>query len=133
MATTKRDTHRVDRVSARVQEELAVMLQRDFTDPRLSGVVLSHVAMTDDLSVAAVSFVVMGDGADNARAKDALKVLRRLAPTLRARLAGKLGIRRAPDVTFEVDTGREAAERLDALLTEVSDELKRSETDAKKG
>ncbi len=129
MTTAKRDNHRVDRVSARVQQELATMLQREFTDPRLTGVVLSHVAMTDDLGEAAVSFVVMGDGAERPRAKEALKVLRRITPTLRARLAGALGIRRAPEVTFVIDEGREAVERLDALLSEVSNELKKGDGD----
>ena len=131
MATKKRENHRVDRVSARVQEELSLTLLRDFTDPRLAGVVLSHVAMTDDLSYATVSFVVMGDGPDLARAKEAVKVLRKLSPALRAKLAGKLDIRRAPEVTFEVDTGREAVERLDKLLHEVETDLKRSESDKK--
>lgn len=128
MATKKRENHRVDRVSARVQEELSLTLLRDFTDPRLAGVVLSHVAMTDDLSYATVSFVVMGDGPDLARAKEAVKVLRKLSPALRAKLAGKLDIRRAPEVIFEVDTGREAVERLDKLLHEVETDLKRSES-----
>lgn len=131
MATKKRENHRVDRVSARVQEELSLTLLRDFTDPRLAGVVLSHVAMTDDLSYATVSFVVMGDGPDLARAKEAVKVLRKLSPALRAKLAGKLDIRRAPEVIFEVDTGREAVERLDKLLHEVETDLKRSESDKK--
>ena len=131
MATKKRENHRVDRVSARVQEELSLTLLRDFTDPRLAGVVLSHVAMTDDLSYATVSFVVMGDGPDLARAKEAVKVLRKLSPALRAKLAGTLDIRRAPEVIFEVDTGREAVERLDKLLHEVETDLKRSEADKK--
>ncbi len=131
MATKKRENHRVDRVSARVQEELSLTLLRDFTDPRLAGVVLSHVAMTDDLSYATVSFVVMGDGPDLARAKEAVKVLRKLSPALRAKLAGKLDIRRAPEVIFEVDAGREAVERLDKLLHEVETDLKRSESDKK--
>ncbi len=129
MTTAKRDNHRVDRVSARVQQELATMLQREFTDPRLIGVVLSHVAMTDDLGEATVSFVVMGDGADRPRAKEAVKVLRRITSTLRAKLAGALGIRRAPEVTFVIDEGREAVERLDAILAEVSTELKKSDGD----
>ena len=131
MATKKRENHRVDRVSARVQEELSLTLLRDFTDPRLAGVVLSHVAMTDDLSYATVSFVVMGDGPDLARAKEAVKVLRKLSPALRAKLAGKLDIRRAPEVIFDVDAGREAVERLDKLLHEVETDLKRSESDKK--
>jgi ribosome-binding factor A len=129
MTTAKRDNHRVDRVSARVQQELSTKLLRDFTDPRLTGVVLSHVAMTDDLGEATVSFVVMGDGPERARATEALKVLKRVTPTLRAKLAGALGIRRAPELTFEIDAGREAVERLDALLAEVSNEMKKSDSD----
>lgn len=129
MATAKRDNHRIDRVSARVLQELATLLLRDFSDPRIAGVVLSHVAMTEDLSEATVSFVVMGDGPDRPRAKEALKVLRRVTPTLRAKLAPRIDIRRAPELTFEIDAGREAVERLDALLSEVSDELKRADND----
>lgn len=121
---TKRDNHRVERVQSRVQQELSTLLQREFSDPRLAGVVLSHVAITDDLSLATVSFVVMGDGPDRAQARDAAKVLKRLAPAIRTKLAPRIDIRRAPEVEFVVDEGREQVERLDAILDEVSRELK---------
>ena len=124
MATKKRENHRVDRVSARVQEELSLTLLRDFTDPRLAGVVLSHVAMTDDLSYATVSFVVMGDTPDGAKAAAALKVLKRLTATLRTKLAPRLGVRRMPTLEFHIDTGREDVQRIDAVLYEVAQELK---------
>lgn len=126
MATTKRDTHRTDRVASRIHQEVATMLQRDYADPRLAGVVLSHVEVTADLSAATARFVVMGDGDDHARAKNALKVLRSLAPGMRAKLAKRIDIRRAPELAFAIDEGREEVAHLDKLLDEVGAELKAS-------
>lgn len=122
--TTRRESHRTERVAARVLEELATMLHRDYGDPRLEGVVLSSVAVTGDLSLATVRFVVMGDGANHARAKDAQKVLGRLTSTLRSKLGAVLGMRRTPDLRFVIDEEREAVARLDALLDEVGKEIR---------
>ncbi len=124
---TKRDNHRTDRVASRIHQELAATLQRDLSDPRLAGVVISHVEVTNDLSHAKVFYVVMGDGAERPRAKAALKVLGALTARLRAKLAGVLAIRRAPELEFVVDIEREAVEHLDRLLDEVSSELKQSD------
>jgi ribosome-binding factor A len=44
---------------------------------------------------------------------------------LRKRMAPRLAMRRVPSLRFEVDRGRDEAERLDALLMEVSKELNR--------
>lgn len=123
MTTTKRETHRTERVASRAHEELAGILRREFSDPRIKDVVLSHVHVTDDLSLARAAFVVMGDDPEGKRARAALKVLARLTPALRTKLAERLGIRRAPELTFALDEGREEVERLDALLHEVQQEL----------
>jgi ribosome-binding factor A len=125
--TTRRENHRSDRVAARVLEELATVLRRDYSDPRIVDVVLSAVEMSGDLSLATVRFVVMGDGADHTRAKSAQKVLGRLTPTLRAKLGAALGVRRTPDLRFVIDEEREAVARLDALLEEVGRELREGE------
>jgi ribosome-binding factor A len=126
MATAKRESHRADRVASRVLEELATALRRDYSDPRLEGVVLSVAEVTGDLSIATVRFVVMGDGPGRERAKAALKVLARAAPGLRSKLGGALGVRRTPELRFAVDEGREEVAKLDALLDEVSVELRDS-------
>jgi ribosome-binding factor A len=130
MKTQRRDTHRTQRVASRALQELAAMLQREFADQRLKGVVLSHVEVTDDLSLARAFFVVIGDDADQQRAQTALKVLRALTPTIRSRLAARLAARRAMDVRFELDLGRDEALRIESLLREVSDEMKKPDGDA---
>jgi ribosome-binding factor A len=126
MATTKRESHRADRVASRVLEELATAIPRDYRDPRLANLVLSAVDVTGDLSVATVRYVVMGDGADRAKARAALKVLIKAAPGLRARLGGALNVRRTPELRFAIDEGREEVAKLDALLDEVNYELRES-------
>ena len=81
------DRRRGARVGQRVREELTLILAQDVGDPRAQGVVISGVDVTDDVSLARVSFVVMGDTPDGAKAAAALKVLKRLTATLRTKLA----------------------------------------------
>ena len=121
------DRRRAARVAQRIREELTVLLSQDVGDPRARGVVISAVDVTEDVSLARVSFVVIGDGADGAKATAALKVLKRLTATLRTKLAPRLGVRRMPTLEFLIDTGREDAQRIDAVLYEVAQELKATE------
>jgi ribosome-binding factor A len=126
MATSKTDDRRrPERVASRIREELAMALGRDLGDPRLANVVISNVHVTDDLSLASVSLVAMGDDAESTRASAAVKVLARMEGGLRKRMAPRLGLRRVPSLRFEVDRGRGEVERLDALLHEVATELNR--------
>lgn len=126
-ATRSDDRRRSSRVGQRIREELSVLIAREVGDPRARDVVLSSVDVTEDVSLARVGFVVMGEDPDLSRAKAALKVLKRLTATLRAKLAPKLGVRRMPELEFHVDTDREAAQRIDAVLHEVEQELKAAE------
>ena len=79
------DVKRSVRVSARVQAELAELLQRKIKDPRVAGVVISRVTMTDDLRLVRVKFRLL-QGDDEARREEALEGLRRATPLLRREL-----------------------------------------------
>lgn len=126
MAHSKQDEgRRPARVAARIRDELAGVLVRDLSDPRLANVVISDVRVTDDLSTAFVSIVVMGDDEAYTRAEEARRVLVQLEGGLRKRLGPALNTRRIPSLKFQVDRGREASARLDALLHEVSEELRK--------
>jgi ribosome-binding factor A len=125
MAKTRTDDRRrPERVASRVREELAATLARELADPRLSRVVLSRVDATDDLSLVRVALTVLGDDERQSQAAAAVKVLASLTPTLRAKLAPRLGMRRVPVLQFRVLASGDAASRLDSLLTEVSHELR---------
>ncbi len=129
MATTKRktdDRRRPERVASRVREELASILTRDLADPRLSLVVIARVTATDDLSQVRVGISSLDDDEKQSHAKSAVKVLASIGPSLRAKLAPKLGMRRVPTLQFVVASAGDAVGRLDALLAEVSQEVKKA-------
>ena len=127
MATTSKpeDRRRPERVASRIREEVSSALRRDLADPRLADVVLADVHVTDDLSIAHISIVVLNDDPANTRAAAARKVLAKLEGLLRKRVGDSLGMRRVPTLKFEVDRTREEVTRLDALLHEVNSELKK--------
>ncbi|MBL8604793.1 MAG: ribosome-binding factor A [Myxococcales bacterium] len=124
--TRKIDPHRrAGRVAARIQQELSAILLRDFDDPRLRELVISSVEVTDDLSLARVRYVIMGEDADGRRALTAGKRLGSLAPSLRVKLAPRLEMRRVPVLSIEHDAHLHAGDGLDKLLAEVATELKK--------
>ena len=126
MATSKTDDRRrPERVASRVREEITTAIARDLGDPRLAGVVVSGVRVTDDLSIARIAIRVLDDDAEGTRARAARSVLARLEGGLRKRLASGLAMRRVPSLRFELDASRGEQDRLDALLHEVDQELKK--------
>lgn len=125
MAASKTgDARRPARVAARIRAELATAIGQELGDPRLAGVVVAGVEVTDDLSLARVAIVVLNDEPSGAAAKRACRLLTRVEGGLRKRLAPRLGMRRVPTLRFEIDHGRDETRRLDALLHEVGDELR---------
>ena len=114
---------RAERVAERVQEELAGMLARDVKDPRVAGVVVSRVTMTDDLRLARVYFRLLVD--DDERREAAIAGLGRAAPMLRSGVTKRAGLRYAPELRFEYDAGQDARMRIEQLLDEVKRERAR--------
>ena len=91
---------RVARVAARVQEELAVLL-RSLSDPRLQGIFVTRVEMTDDLQTAKVYVRHDQAGELSTAAKRALlKGFDAASGRLRKELARTVALRRAPELRF---------------------------------
>lgn len=109
------DGRRPDRVAEMVLRELALMLVHDLRDPRLRGVSLTRVRMTDDLRHGRVFFSHL-DG--QSRAAEAVKGFRSAGGFIRGRIGRALGLRYTPDFDFEFDPGPESAARVEALLRE---------------
>jgi ribosome-binding factor A len=109
------DGRRPDRVAAMVLRELSVMLVHDLRDPRLRGVSLTRVRMTDDLRHGRVFFSHL-EG--RSRATEAIKGFQSAGGFIRRQIGRALGLRYTPDFDFEFDPGLESAARVDALLRE---------------
>ncbi|HXW83283.1 MAG TPA: 30S ribosome-binding factor RbfA [Candidatus Binataceae bacterium] len=108
---------RPERIAELVLRELSSMMVRDLRDPRLRGVTLTRVAVTDDLRHCRVFFSHL-EGARHA--ETAVAGFRSAGGFIRREVAHSLGLRFAPDFDFEFDPGPEHAARIDALLRESS-------------
>src|SRR5579871_5997544 len=107
MAGVKRSV----RVAGRLQEELSAAL-RDLRDPRLEGVLVSRVEVTDDLQSARV-YVRREQGGDEAAVKGSLKALGASAGRLRRTAGQALGLRYVPELRFFYDTSLDAVTRIE--------------------
>ncbi len=112
---------RATRVAGRLQEELSAAL-RELSDPRLAGVLISRVELTDDLQSAKVYVRREQGGVDQAAVKAALKGLGAAAGRLRRTAGQALGLRYTPDLRFFYDASLDAVTRIEELLREVKQE-----------
>ncbi len=111
------------RVAARLREEMARQLSRELGDPRLEGVIVARVVVTDDLRLAKIFYRLLTGGSD-ARKKEAQQGLEKASGRLRRALTSALSLRFAPELRFSYDEGQEQRDRIDELLEEVKREPK---------
>jgi len=110
---------RAKRIAQRIQEDLAVLLQRSAADPRLSLVTVTDAEVDRELAFATV--YVSAVGADEER-KEILSALRGAAGFLRSQLAASIQLRTFPRLRFRWDETPERAARIDQLLAEIESE-----------
>ena len=106
---------RSDRVAGMVMREMAQMLVHDLRDPRLLGVSVTRVRMTDDLRHGWVYFSHLKG---QPRAAAAIAGFASASGFIRRQIGRTLGLRYTPDFEFEFDPGLESAARVEALLRE---------------
>jgi ribosome-binding factor A len=104
-------------VAERLREELSASL-RALRDPRLAGLLVTRVEVTDDLGSARI-YVRRELGFDPAAVKAALAGLGGAERRLRREAAGALGLRYAPTLRFFYDEAPDAVARIEELLAEV--------------
>ena len=111
---------RATRVAERLREDLANLL-RGLRDPRLDGVLVSRVEITDDLQSAKV-FVRHEFGAeDEPMRRNILKGMQAASGRLRRDVGRTMGLRVVPALRFFYDEGPDAQRRIEELLREIKD------------
>jgi ribosome-binding factor A len=107
------------RVGEEIRHALATVVDRgELRDPELAGVALTftEVRMSPDIRTATVFVTPLGgDKADEVAA-----ALQRAASYLRRRVAELVQLRYAPDLRFRPDTSFDYAERIGAVIAEVT-------------
>jgi len=110
---------RPERVAELLQEEIAQIVGYELEDPRLVGVIVTEVRVSDNLRDARVFVMVMGDEAEH---KAALEALRHAATYVRKQLGLSLSLRHTPELHFVRDTVEEKGARVDQLLEQIKHE-----------
>lgn len=109
------ESHRAERVSEALREELEELIGYELTDPRLNTVYVTEVRVSSDKRLATVR---IGTGGDQAAREETLKVLDGARNFLRRQLSQRLDLFRIPDLRFEADTSI-PGNRVDQLLKRI--------------
>lgn len=123
IAAPERKVPRRLRVEGEILEQVSLGVI-GLEDPRLAGVTVTRVQMTDDLRLAKV-YVHSADPAantDERRQRDILKGLSSASHRLRRVLGDTLELRFVPELRFFYDSGMDHARRIEELLAEIREE-----------
>ena len=112
-------SHRTERIAEQLREEVSQILATEVSDPGVGLVTVSRVKVTPDLSLARVYWTILGDAAERKKTE---KALHRAAPFVRHVLAGRVTLRRVPEVHFQFDEGLAAHTRVEEILHELHQE-----------
>jgi ribosome-binding factor A len=122
-------SRRTERLGSLIQQEIAVMIQRDLNDPRVPIVTsVTRVKVAEDLSTADVYVSVMGTEGEQ---QTALVALRHSAGVMRSQLTKALSTRTTPFLKFHIDENLKKEMAVLDLLNQVARE--RDEKEAREG
>jgi ribosome-binding factor A len=106
-------TRRTDRVGDLIRAELALLIQREMSDPRVRLATPSEVHVSSDLRHARVMVSMVGG---QEQRDEAVAALRHAAGFLRRQLARRLELRAVPELDFVLDRGAEHSVRMAEIL-----------------
>ncbi|HET6459344.1 MAG TPA: 30S ribosome-binding factor RbfA [Syntrophales bacterium] len=107
---------RANRVADLIMADISDILLREIRDPRIKSVTITGVDMTDDLRLAKIYFVEMGQDTCDPQTKIALEGA---TGFLKRELGKRLKLRYVPDILFVCDESFAYGSRIDKLLAEI--------------
>ena len=108
---------RTRRIGQQLQQELAMVLQRDMKDPRIGMVTVNEVDVSRDLSFAKVFVTFFDEDPEQIQTK--LEALTKASGYIRSLVAGRMKLRVMPELKFEYDSSLVEGMRMSNLVTEV--------------
>ena len=118
------------KVADLIQRVLSTVLQRESRDPRLAGVTITDVEVSQDLMHANIYYTHIGDPEERDEVQRALE---KAAGFLRTELAHRTRLRRVPELRFKYDETLIRARRIDELLDQIAREREQNSGDEEAG
>jgi ribosome-binding factor A len=113
-------SRRTEMLASVIQRELMDIIQRDLSDPRITGLPsITRVKVSDDLAFADVYVTIMGTPGQRSASLNALK---HSAGLMRTKLTKALTLRVAPFIRFQLDHDLQKEIEVLDLLRKASEE-----------
>ena len=112
------DDKRTARLAVALREELSEIIGFEMSDPRVRGIDVTHVEVSQDGEHALVRLAMHGQ-TDESAARELTKAIAALdkgSGFLRHELAARLDLRRVPELRFTADRHPDTDERIEILL-----------------
>ncbi|MGC2658493.1 MAG: 30S ribosome-binding factor RbfA [Bryobacteraceae bacterium] len=110
------DTHRVERVSEALREELGELIAYELSDPRIGEATVTEVLVSPDMRHAQIRLHL---GEKPREQEDTIRALEGARHFLRRQLAERLNLFRVPELHFESDVSGSESARLEQLMRRV--------------
>lgn len=120
-----REFSRPQRLGDQLQKELAVLLQREVRDPRVSMLSVNAVKVSKDLGYADVYYSVIGTeelAEDSPKVQEIQKVLKGASGFLRTQLGARVKTRIVPHLRFHFDAAVIQGRHLSSLIDRARNE-----------
>ena len=108
--------HHRERLGEAIRAELTTIIEGELGDPRIGPVAVSEVHLSPDGKSVSV-FVAVPE--DQQAAEDSIVGLMAARGYIRRELAERLGLRRAPEVVFQLDRSQQYTARIEELLRRI--------------
>lgn len=109
---------RSDRVADLLRQEIADLLLRRVKDPRIEGITITGVDVTQDLQHARIYYCLTGTPSEEAK-KNVAAGLEKARGFMRQELGKRLHMRYLPQLGFHYDGSFEYGEKIERLLKEL--------------
>ena len=110
------DSHRAQRVSEALREELGEMISYELSDPRIGDAFVTEVLVSPDMRHAQVRLHMSESAGEQGSTIEALNHAR---PFLKRKLAERLNLFRIPELHFEADVTTASNGRMQHLLKRI--------------
>lgn len=111
------DTHRVERVSEALREELGELIAYELSDPRIGdATTVTEVLVSPDMRHAQIRLHLSEKPREQ---EDTIRALEGARHFLRRQLAERLNLFRVPELHFESDVSGKESARLEQLMRRI--------------
>jgi ribosome-binding factor A len=108
-------SHRLDKVSSLIKEELSLIFLHKIQDPGLGLLTVTNVIVSPDLKHAKIYLSVF----NKEKRETVLKKVTDLNGWIRTQLAGRIQIRYVPELHFFIDDTMDYVEKIEGLFKKI--------------